>query len=175
MLPTLSNSAVKLRPWRRDDAAALQREVQDPETVKWMAIDLPYSLEDARGFIAGTSAAWDRRAAAHFVIADLDGAFLGYLGVLSVEDRMRVVELGYWVARFARGRGVATNAVGLAVEWIQTELVPDRIELGMLAGNTGSRAVAEKSGFEFEGTKPGRVEDASESRDECIFVFTPTP
>lgn len=175
MLPTLSSGDLTLRPWLLADAPDLQREVQDPETVRWMAIDLPYTLQDAEGFIAGTSAAWEDRSAAHFVISAPDGRFLGYLGVLSVENHMRVVELGYWVARSARGRGVATAAVGLVIDWIRTEVVPDRIELGMLVGNAASRAVAEKSGFVLEGVKPGRIDPAGNPRDEWIFVFSPQP
>lgn len=172
MLPTVTAGPVTLRPWRASDAGDLHRAMQDPETVRWMAIDLPYTLEHARGFIDETALAWERREAAHFVIAGHDDALVGYLGVLSVEDRMRVVELGYWVAPEARGRGVATHALRLAINWIQENLEPRRIELGMLAGNEASRRVAESSGFVFEGTVPSDKLLDGQPAEEWIFVLT---
>lgn len=166
MLPTLSNGDIFLRPWVPADAADLERAMQDPETVRWMAIELPYERADAEGFIASTAQTWDDRQAAHFAISDGE-RLLGYLGVLSVEDRMRVVELGYWVAAAQRGRGVATASVRLALDWIRDELKPDRIELGMLTGNEASRAVAEKCGFVFAESRSDRPDGA----EEWIFLL----
>lgn len=171
MLPTITDGQIALRPWRPSDAPNLHRAMQDAETVRWMAIDLPYTLEDARGFIAGTSSAWERSEAAHFVIADDDDVLIGYLGVLSVEDRMSVVELGYWVAPAARRRGVAGRAVRLAVDWVQDNLASRRIELGMLAGNETSRRVAESAGFVFERTKPTDKLLDGQPTEEWIFVL----
>lgn len=169
-LPLLGASAVRLRPWRAGDAPDLHRAMQDPEIVRWMAIDLPYTPKHAEGFVAGTDQAWGERSAAHFVI-EADGRFAGYLGVLSVEDRMRVVELGYWVAAETRGRGVARSAVALAVGWARAALAPERIELGMLAGNEASRRVAEANGFAFERTQPsGKLLDGKPA-DEWVFVL----
>jgi RimJ/RimL family protein N-acetyltransferase len=171
MLPTLSDGDLALRPWRLDDAEDLRREVQDPETVRWMAIELPYTIEDAHRFITGTARAWAEREAAHFVIADSQDRLTGYLGVLSVEDAMRVIEIGYWVKASERGRGVATSALRLALEWVGEAIGPDRIELGMLAGNEASRAVAEKTGFEFDRSEPSGKELDGEPVDEWIFVL----
>ncbi len=154
MLPTLSDGFVTLRPWRASDAPDLQREVQDPEIVRWMALEVPYPVEVAEGFIAGTTKAWEERAGAHFVITDAADSFAGYLGVLSLEDRMRVVEFGYWVAAAHRGRGIATAALRLAVGWAREVLAPERLELGMLDGNDASAAVAEAAGFVFDRLEP---------------------
>lgn len=171
MLPTLEGVDLVLRPWRPGDAEDLCREVQDPLTIRWMAIDLPYTLDHASGFIAGTEEAWEQREAAHLVIADRDDELIGYLGVLSVEDRMRVVEIGYWVSAGQRGRGVATAALRLALDWVEEAIAPERIELGMLAGNEASRAVAEKAGFVFDRAQPsGKLLDG-DPVEEWVFAL----
>lgn len=171
MLPTLTDGRLTLRPWQPSDAPVLHQQMQDPETVRWMAIDLPYTIEHAESFIAETGEHWKNRRAAHFAMADSDGQLVGYLGVLSVEDEMRVVELGYWVAASARRRGVATVAVRLGVEWAETELDPERIELGMLAGNEASRRVAEAIGFVMNRTQPsGKRLDGVEV-DEWVYLL----
>lgn len=171
MLPTIQDGHVTLRPWRASDAELLREAMQDPETVRWMAIDLPYTIEDARGFIEGSSSAWERREAAHFLIAGQDDGLIGYLGVLSVEDRMSVVELGYWVAPWARRRGVATRAVRLAIGWAREALEPQRVELGMLAGNDASRRVAESAGFVLQRTEQSDKLLDGQPTEEWIFVL----
>ncbi len=171
MLPTLTDGPVTLRPWRLSDAADLQREVQDPEIVRWMALDVPYPIEVAEAFIVGTGQAWEERVAAHFVIADEDDRLIGYLGVLSVEDRMRMVEFGYWVAARARGRGVASAALRLAVAWARDALAPERMELGMLDGNEASAAVAESAGFVFDRMEPSDKLLYGEPVEERIYVL----
>lgn len=169
-LPRLEGSEVTLRPWRSEDARALHRAMQDPDIVRWMAIDLPYELEDAERFVAGTRQAWQERTAAHLVI-ETEERLAGYLGVLAVEDQMRVVELGYWVVADARGRGVARAAVAQAIAWAGRVLTPERIELGMLAGNEPSRRVAERAGFVFDRTQPsGKLLDG-EPVDEWVYVL----
>lgn len=174
MLPTIADGHVTLRPWRTSDAELLHQAMQDADTVRWMAIDLPYTLEDARGFIEGTGPAWEQRKAAHFAIAGADDGLIGYLGALSVEDRMSVVELGYWVAPEARGRGVATRAVQLVVSWALDALRPRRIEIGMLAGNQASRRVAESAGFVLERTEPSEKLLDGQAAEEWIFAL-PSP
>ena len=171
MLPTLTDGRVTLRPWRSSDAIDLHREVQDREIAHWMAIDVPYPLEVAEEFIAGTGSAWEAREAAHFVIADRGDRLIGYLGVLSVADRMRVVEFGYWVAAAARGKGVATAALRLAVDWAQDVLAPQRFELGMFDGNAASAAVAEAVGFVFDRTQPSDKLLGGRPVDERIYVL----
>lgn len=173
MLPTLTDGPVTLRPWRPSDAEDLQREVQDPEIVRWMALDVPYPVAVAEEFIAGCAGAWERREAAHFVITDHSDRLAGYLGVLAVEEGMRVVEVGYWVAESHRRRGMATAAVRMAVGWIERSVRPARIELGMLAPNPASRAVAERTGFVFDRAQPSENLLDGGPAEEWVFVYRP--
>lgn len=135
-----------------------------------MAIDIPYELGDAEGFIAGTARAWEDGEAAHFVLADSEDRLVGYLGVLAVEDRMRVVEVGYWVAAAERGKGIATRALSMALDWVEETIEPERIELGMLAGNDASKTVAERNGFSFDRSQPSGKKIDGSLVDEWIFV-----
>jgi RimJ/RimL family protein N-acetyltransferase len=63
-----------------------------------------------------------------------------------------VAEIGYWIAEPARGRGVTTAAVRLAVPWaFGTEPRLQRLQLRAAVENHGSNRVAEKAGFTREG------------------------
>jgi RimJ/RimL family protein N-acetyltransferase len=58
-----------------------------------------------------------------------------------------VAEIGYWTAAPARGRGVATAAVGLLRGWAVDALGIEEIEILCDVANAPSRRVAERSGF----------------------------
>ena len=173
-LDTIRGERVTLRPWRSGDAAALSRAIQDPEIVRWLGIEVPYTIDDARRFIDRAADQWDRRQGAHFVIADLENSDpLGYLGVLAVEPDMAVVEIVYWVAADARGRGVATAALADVLPWIAEAIAPERIELGMVGGNTASAAVAEACGFVLHEVVPGGGTLDGKPGDERIYRWRP--
>jgi RimJ/RimL family protein N-acetyltransferase len=174
-LPTLGDSVVTLRPWRADDAGRLHREIQDGEIVRWLAIALPYTIEDAERFVDRASDRWERGEGAHLAMeAAADGRFLGYLGVLPV-DGWRRVELVYWVAAAERRRGFASRGVALAVEWARTVLRPDRIELGMADGNEASARIAQRAGFVLAERRPGAATLDGRSVDEVVYVLEEVP
>jgi ribosomal-protein-alanine N-acetyltransferase len=56
-------------------------------------------------------------------------------------------EIGYWVAREARGRGIATRAVRLACEWAASELELTTLEIIVHEDNAASLRVARSAGF----------------------------
>ncbi|MFD7166778.1 GNAT family N-acetyltransferase [Streptomyces violascens] len=67
-----------------------------------------------------------------------------------------VWELGYWAVKEQRGRGYSVEAAQALCDWGWGTLDVHRIEWWAMAGNTGSRAVAEKLGFTVEGTLRNR-------------------
>ena len=89
--------------------------------------------------------------------------------MLDAERRMSVVEIVYWVAAGARGAGVATAAVKLVLPWIQEEIAPERIELGMTAGNEASASVAKRNGFVLRETVSGAAALDGQPADEHIY------
>jgi RimJ/RimL family protein N-acetyltransferase len=62
------------------------------------------------------------------------------------------IELGYVVAREARGRGVATTALALLTRWALEERSAARAYLRINVGNEASRRVAARCGYTYEGT-----------------------
>ena len=60
-------------------------------------------------------------------------------------------EIGYAVGAAARGRGVATEAVGLLTRWGFDELGLERIVLLIDVANAASERIAERCGYTREG------------------------
>jgi RimJ/RimL family protein N-acetyltransferase len=87
-----------------------------------------------------------------FAIVDDDGAFLGLALAFAIDREGRELELGYTVTPAARGRGVGSEGLRLLTDWAERELDPLRIQLQISADNAGSKRVAERAGYVYEGT-----------------------
>ena len=94
-----------------------------------------------------------------------ENAFLGIALAVSINREEQTVELGYVVAPWARGRGVATEALRQLTEWSLTTLDALRVELWIDVENEPSKRVADRCGYVREGVirsayfKQGRRHD----------------
>jgi ribosomal-protein-serine acetyltransferase len=77
--------------------------------------------------------------------------FCGAIDVHRIHEKERFGEIGYWLADFATGRGLALRALRL----LETELFSDdglnRIEIRVEPGNERSANVAHRAGYIQEG------------------------
>jgi ribosomal-protein-alanine N-acetyltransferase len=107
-----------------------------------------------------------------FAITDRrSGELMGAIGVREVDQAN--AQIGYWVKREARGRGVATRALGLVSRWAFEELGAGRVQLFTEPGNVASQRVAEKAGFVREGVLRRYLNIKGERRDGVIFSLLP--
>jgi RimJ/RimL family protein N-acetyltransferase len=152
--PPLADEVVALRPWRAEDAPAIAAAIDgDPEIARWLdQVPQPYGLDEAHAYVAACRRGWDEGTGASFAVLDpADGRLLGSVGLRLADLPPGVAEAGYWVAREARGRGVATHALRLASQWLFREVDLERLQLRADALNVPSQRVAEKAGFTREG------------------------
>ena len=101
-----------------------------------------------------------------YAIVDAEtGDFLGIAGLVAVERDANQAEIGYVVAREARGRGIATRALRLVTDYALGDVGLERVQLLINADNEASIAVAGRCGYHREGVfrslymKPGRRAD----------------
>jgi len=144
---------VHLRPPVLGDWPDIHAACQDRDIQRWTTVPSPYADTDAQSFVAEVAPdGWRSGRAATFAVCDsTSGELLGMcdLGHLGIEDG--IGQVGFWCVPWARGRGVATAAVQSLCRWGFAELGLARIEWYAQAGNVGSRRVAEKAGFTYEG------------------------
>ena len=80
-----------------------------------------------------------------------DKKFAGYCGLLRQEiDGTREIEVGYALARYAQGQGIATEAARACMNYGFTTLGEDRIISLIRPENIPSRRVAERNGLIVE-------------------------
>jgi RimJ/RimL family protein N-acetyltransferase/nitrite reductase/ring-hydroxylating ferredoxin subunit len=173
--PPLSDGVVTLRPFKAEDAAAITVACQDPEIQRWVPIlPVPYTENDARGFIILTLQAWHDGTGYEFAIADAaTDRYLGSCGLHRDHGGSRLA-VGYLVAPEARGRGTATRALRLLTRWAGDQLPGERFALWTLPGNVASQSVAQKAGFRYEGLARNWELDRDERPiDAVMFSMTP--
>ena len=105
-----------------------------------------------------------------YLITDAAGSILGRLTLASVvRGAAQFCSLGYWVAREATGRGVATAAVGQALEIAFGELGLHRLQAEILPHNHASRRVLEHHGFQRYGLAPQYLRIAGRWQDHELW------
>lgn len=161
--PPLFDGVVTLRPWTEADAGAIVSICDgDAELARWLdRLPQPYTERDALEYVARAARGW-AGADEETPLAVTDASTAEIVGScgLSWRPGHSIVEVGYWTARSARGRGVAPRAVRLLAGWALAELGFARLELRAEPGNAASLRVAEKAGFSFEGILRAVHEDA---------------
>jgi ribosomal-protein-alanine N-acetyltransferase len=151
--PPLSDGIVRLRPWRPGDAEAVVAAFADPVSVYWMhQVSQPYGEQDALAYVDRMNQAIRARTGGAFAVADAaTDEVAGSIGFSVVDAELEIVEIGYWAAPAARGRGVATRALRLLSTWLLGNVGAQRVQIRADIENVASLRVAEKSGFSREG------------------------
>ena len=168
----LRGDDVVLRPWRFEDAPAVERACQDPEISRWIPwVPRPYSRADADTYLQGCLESGDERYP--FAVVAETGELLGSIDMGLNSQRYRG-HIGYWVAAEARGQGVCTRALRLLARWALEELELQRLELITDPDNVASQRVAEKVGFRREGVLRAHLRHPDgRIRDSVVFSLLP--
>ena len=165
-----------LRPWRDTDLHWVVEACQDPEIPRWTSVPSPYGESDARSFLLRRYDWLETGTEAPFAIVkseDIDRGLVGSVSLLRFAWEHRRCEVGYWLAREARGQGHATRAVAVLCAWGFRELRLERIELLAATGNLLSQRVAERAGFTREAVLRSHKQSKHGRLDMVIFSLLP--
>jgi RimJ/RimL family protein N-acetyltransferase len=161
----LEDDVVRLRPFEESDVPAIVDACQDPEIPRWTAVPSSYTEADARAWLASDEEE-------SFAVVDrASGELLGSIGVRYLDGG--IGEVGYWVKREARGRGVATRALGLVARWALVKKRLGRFQLRADVANEPSQRVAEKAGFVREGVLRSALAFKDERHDVVMYSLVP--
>ncbi|SJM59739.1 acetyltransferase [Arthrobacter rhombi] len=171
---TNGGAGIVLRPWSPEDADSIYQACQDPEIIRWTTVPYPYTQDHAVSFADFSAATWREQAGASFAVVDEStDAVLASCGLVDVDQTNATVEVGYWVAPWARGRGVATAATKAVSRWAIEDLGAQRVSLEAASENHGSQQVALKAGFTREGIQRSKAARFGERHDMVLFSLLP--
>lgn len=149
--PRLTDGQLLIRPFEDDDAPAVKAACDDPDVAHWIfGLPAPYGLADAEWFVSDSRRRLVAGERARLAVTDAASGEL--LGSVSLDrfDARQAAEVGYWIKREARRRGVALGAARLIIAWAFAELGIERLELLTYPGNEASQTLAGRLGFTRE-------------------------
>lgn len=163
-VPVLRGDTVMLRALTMADAPALVELCRDPESVKWTTIPPDYTPEHAEAFI-GRIAPDGWRSGKVLTFGAADPASNALLATVDLQCRIPgTAAVGINVAVPARGTGFAEAAVRLLLDYAFNELKLGYVHWHAVVPNWGSRKLAWRLGFAFDGELRGGCDDRGTPR-----------
>ena len=160
---------VSLRKWKRSDADALAKIANNKNIADNLRdmFPFPYKKKDAKQWIERVK---QEGVTTNFCI-ELAGEVAGSIGFVLKEDVYRKnIEIGYFISEEFWGRGIATQAMRQALEYIEKKFDPVRIYAEVFEHNKASMKVLEKNGFYLEGVRKKAVIKNGVVMDDHVWV-----
>ncbi|MBR6089934.1 MAG: GNAT family N-acetyltransferase [Anaerolineaceae bacterium] len=153
----LETQRLILRRWKDEDAASLYEYARDPETGPIAGWPPHQSVEESlkviRNVLSGPEA--------YALCLKEDGKAIGAIELkLKDNDRNDLAEqddeceLGFWIGKPFRGRGLMPEAAEELLRHAFEDLGMQKVWCGYYDGNTKSKRVQEKCGFRYQWTTP---------------------
>ena len=139
---------------QQGDQAAYLEHFKDKETTdRLLKVPFPYRQEDADYWVHFCLDSASRHLRPHhFALRRGDGFLIGGIGLqLNSVTSLHRAELGFWLAKDYRNRGLTTAAVRGVVRSGFQDFGLNRVEATAATHNLASQRVLEKAGFSREG------------------------
>jgi len=162
-VPNLDIPGVVLRPLAISDAEALFAAHGDARTHHYWSSPAHDTIEETRNYIAGTIAI---EGACVWAITEDGGEALGRIGLFL--EREGVADIGIIMTPSATGRGLASKALTLVVDYGFTRLDLHRIGADIDPDNNASISLFLRGGFQREGLLRGNWKTHLGIRDSVI-------
>ena len=146
-----------------DDALLL---CTDPEVVLWNAVPDVVDLATALAWCRRGADWSDGRHATWHAVDGASGRLLADCSLYAIDHEDRTARIGYRVAPWARGQGVARVVVDAVTRWGFSDLGLVRVQLDHTVANAASCHVAVASGFVLEGVRRSSYVDGNGVRHD---------
>jgi RimJ/RimL family protein N-acetyltransferase len=147
--PTLTVDELVVRPWRPDDAPAVEAAYRDPGIQQWHVRSM--TAEESVAWVHEQPRRWHAETGAGWAVTE-DELVVGRVGFRNLDLTEGCAEAAYWVLPQSRGRAIAPRVLSTVTRWMFTEVGLHRVSLNHAVENTASCRVAHKAGFAPEGT-----------------------
>ena len=167
-MTTLETPRLLLRPWEETDAEALNKYAKDPAVGPIAGWPPHTSVENSREIIRTILSAPETYA----VVLKQTGEPVGSIGLMfgdtvhSADIADGEAEIGYWIGVPFWGQGLIPEAVRRLLRHGFEDLGLQAVWCGYYDGNTQSKRVQEKCGFQYSHTEYGKISPLGDVRTE---------
>ena len=151
--PVIETERLRLRQWRASDVVPYTAMLADPGTARFITVD-GKSVDDAMTGWRHTvvmAGHWAIHGAGMFAVEEKhSGKFVGRVGPW-FPPAWPDFEVGWGIARDARGKGYASEAATAAIDWAFANFEIAQVIHCIDRENVGSQGVARRLGAEKQG------------------------
>ena len=144
---------LQLHPARMLDAREMYSLIDKNRTYlrRWLPfIDVTTAVADSEAYLSSVEEQAERNPV--FVIR-FYGKLVGLVGFKDTDyDNLRT-EIGYWLAENFQHKGIMTSCVRTLVDFAFNDMGMHRIQIRVAEGNTASRCIPLRLGFQKEGVE----------------------
>ena len=148
-IPILETSRVILRAFDDSDAQPLHQILSEPGVLRYFPSSIPPAMERVEKLVEIHKRHWEENGYGWWAAVDRDDeALIGWCGLGLLEETDEI-EIKYLLKRSHWGRGIATEAAGVCVNYAFRDAQLDTI-IGLAhPDNVASQRVLEKIGLNF--------------------------
>ncbi len=151
-----AGASLILRPLREADIDPIFLACQDPTISAFTRVPYPYDRELAEEFVRGSDISYRAHQSVVFAI-EYEGAFAGTIGLHSIQLTDHCAEVGYWIEKSHREKGIATQALKGLLDFALNIAEFRRIEAMADFDNSASQRVMERAGMVRDALLRNRV------------------
>ena len=175
-IPTLQYGLVTLRPSAERDIDSIFNACQDPLIPAFTTVPANYTLDHAIDFVRSDPFSFSERRELRFVIdygnGD-DAQFAGVISLHTINIKNHAAEIGYWMEKSMRGKGIGTIAAKMITDYGFRSLGFRRIDGLADVENAASQKLLTSAGCQKEGILRNKVtRDDGRQIDMALFATT---
>ena len=175
-IPTLQYGLVTLRPSEEKDFDSIFNACQDPLIPAFTTIPAAYTIDHAIDFVRSDPFSFAERREFRFVVDYGNGDDVKFAGVISLHTiniKNHTAEIGYWLEKSMRGKGIGTIAAKMITDYGFRTLGFRRIDGLADVDNTASQKLLTSAGYQKEGILRNKVtRDDGRQIDMALFATT---
>ncbi len=159
-----------LRPHRKGDEKSLAKNINDKTiTRSTLRIPYPYTLKDAEEWIKRNLKEGRKKKPAEInFVVDINGEVAGGIGLSEIKGHQ--AEIGFWVARKHRNKGITTLALKKVTKFGFEKIKLKRIYACVFSFNKPSMRVLKKNGYKLEGVLKKEIKKGNKLLDNHLFA-----
>ena len=122
-IPTLQYGLVTLRPSTEADIDSIFQACQDPLIPAFTTVPANYTLDHAIDFVRSDLFGLAERREIRFIVDYGNGDDIAFAGVISLHTiniKNHSAEIGYWLEKSMRGKGIATTATKMITDYVSS-------------------------------------------------------
>ena len=175
-IPTLQYGLVTLRQSAEKDIDSIFSACQDPLIPAFTTVPANYTIDHAIDFVRSDPFSFSERRELRFVIDNGNGddqQFAGVISLHTINIKNHTAEIGYWMEKSMRGKGIGTIAAKMITDYGFRSLGFRRIDGLADVENAASQKLLTSAGFQKEGILRNKVtRDDGRQIDMALFATT---